>query len=76
MSEMKLFVWANPHFVEWGLSMLYAVAETEDQAREIAKSAPNYELGQFKQGGTPNAELGEPTRVIDLPCAEWVFWRE
>lgn len=73
---MKLFVWCEPYDVSYGTSMFYAVAETVEEAKALAVGAPNYAFGRYKQDGTPKVELGEPTRVLDLPCAEWVYWEE
>lgn len=77
---MKLFVWANPYPVYYGSSGLFAVAETEEQARQIAESAPVYSY-IHNEKTSPEFErslikLGPPTRVVDLPCAEWHEWSE
>jgi hypothetical protein len=75
---MKLFIWAEPYQIDYGSAMLIAVAETEDEARAIAEGAPRYSYGQYRNrnetGG--GVKLGEPTRVVDLPCAEWHEWQE
>lgn len=74
---MKLFVWANPYGVSYGTSMVFAVAETEDQAREIIQSAPAYTYAEFSGNNVPrNMVLGPPLRVVDCPCAEWHEWSE
>lgn len=73
---MKLFVWSNPYPVSYGSSMVVAVAETVEQARELAKSAPRYTYNEFHQGDGYWVTLGEPTRIVDLPCAEWHEWSE
>jgi hypothetical protein len=56
--------------------MVVAVAATVEEAREIARSAPRYTYGEFHQGDGCDVPLGEPTRVVDLPCAEWHEWAE
>lgn len=76
---MKLFVWNNPVPVRNGSSMLYAVASNQDEARAIAAKAAVYEYGYYvrgSEGANANVELGEPTRVHELPCAEWFKWSD
>jgi hypothetical protein len=73
---MKLFVWANPYKVWYGNSLLFAVAETEEQARMEARQAPGYAFGEFARSNPGDIPLGAPTRVLDLPCAEWHEWSE
>lgn len=74
---MKLFVWNNPYSVFYGSSLVFAVAETEEQARQIAKQSAAYtfgEYGNFKH--VQDMKLGEPIRVLEPPCAEWHEWSE
>lgn len=75
---MKLFVWNNPYRVSYGGSLLYAVAESEEAAREmIARPTPRYAYGEYAE--TPLnflPDLGPPTRVVDVPCAELYEWSE
>lgn len=72
---MKLFIWNEPYPVKYGSSMVFAVAETVEEAREIAKASPRYSFDSFDgTGGTVG--LGTPDRVVDLPCAEWHEWSE
>lgn len=73
---MKLFIWNEPYHINYGSSICYVVADTVEQAREEAKRGI---LRQFGLGADPapkNIELGEPTAVRDLPCAEWYEWSE
>lgn len=72
---MKLFVWNSPYGVRYGGACLYIVAETVEQARELAKVAPVVAFGTPVRlfGGH---SLGEPTRVIDLPGGECYEWEE
>jgi hypothetical protein len=72
---MKLFIWAEPYRVDYGTSAVFAVAETVEQARAIARGAPAYKYVEFGYG-IRDYDLGEPTRVVDLPCAEWHEWSE
>ena len=74
---MKLFVWANPYHVPYGRSMLIAVAETEEDARIKALDAPGYCYEEYPDNSPDrSAKLGPPTRVVELPCAEWHKWSE
>lgn len=72
---MKMYVWNEPYEVSYGSSICFAVAETVEQAREIAARAWLYHYG-FSKDKPPKEVLGEPTRVYDLPCAEWHEWSE
>lgn len=80
---MKLFVWNAPYPVDYGCSIIYAIAETEEQAREII--ATNLKFAMFgniyEPTEAPDASeiersrafavsLPTPTRVCDLPYAE------
>ena len=72
---MKLFVWSNPYRVSYGSSMVFAIAETLEQAKDIASKAPAYSYNEYDQK-TPQVNLGEPIRTVELPCAEWHEWSE
>jgi hypothetical protein len=75
---MKMYVWVDPYLMSYGGSMLYAVAESVEQAKQIAMekaliwSFGKYSPHQHKAG----IELGEPTRILDLPCAEFMDYEE
>lgn len=76
---MKLFVWNNPYEVWYGSSMVFAVAETLEAAKEIACSAAArwFHYVEYEQDRrTWPHDLGDPLRVVDLPCAEWHHWEE
>lgn len=76
---MKLFVWCDPYRVSNGSSMVFATAETEDDARKQAAKGLAYRYGKYKQDGNFSvlaAKLGKPNRVVGLPCAEWHEWSE
>jgi len=76
---MKLFIWAEPYHISYGTSLVIAVAETVEQARIQAASGKVQAYGKFERPTDMSAqakELGEPTRVLDLPCAEWYEWEE
>lgn len=74
---MNLYVWSNPYYVNWGGSVLYAVAETEEAAREQAARAGVSQYGYDPEAyrGEP-LTLGAPDRVIACPCAEIYEWSE
>ena len=76
---MKLYLWADPYQVDYGSSMAFAVAGTLAAAKKQAAKGLAYKYGKYKQDWSPTelaAKLGEPTRVVDLPCAEWHEWSE
>lgn len=73
---MKLFVWADPYRIPYGTSAYFAIAETVEEPREIAGSAPAYSYTEYDDGAVQRVKLGEPTRVIDFPCGEWHMWSE
>lgn len=74
---MKMFVWADPYRVSYGSSLLVVVAETLEQARIVAMQGKAYTYGEFLSDRLPmEAIQSEPTRVIDVPCAEWHEWSE
>lgn len=73
---MKLFIWAEPYTINYGTTKFIAVAETVEQAREIAKTAPAVSFGEYLRPNTPQVELGEPTQVMDIPCGQWDEWQE
>lgn len=78
---MKLFIWNNPYRLQFGGSIIYAVAASEDEARAVALRAG---ISQFGDKPFPNEfgtgphrlDLGKPDRVIDAPCAEIYEWCE
>lgn len=82
---MKLFVWANPYDIDYGSAMCFAVAETEEQAREMLMggNATAWSFGECEDEDLSRPSptrswitLAGPTRVVDLPCAEWHRWEE
>lgn len=75
---MKLYIWNDPYHVDYGSSILIAVAENEEEARKQAVNGRKYLYGDFLEDERPEntIELGPPTRVVDIPCAEWYEWRE
>ena len=77
---MKLYIWANPYSINYGHSMLLAVASSVEEAKLLAATqaiAYAYtEYGKDRYCPMRIEELREPTRVVDLPCAEWHRWEE
>jgi hypothetical protein len=66
---MKLFIWSDPYSVPYGSSMFFAVADSVEHARKIAKEAKRFSYGKFEQPAVPwTAEiiLGEPDRILDM----------
>ena len=72
---MRLYFWNNPYKVAYGMSMVYAVAESIEQANQLARDGKAYSFGEYPEK-TPKVELGLPDRIVDLPCAEWHEWSE
>lgn len=73
---MKLYIWADPYPVAYGSSMAIAVAGSVEEAKAILRdSARAYAYARYSEA-VPKADLGEPTRVVDLPCGEWHRWSE
>lgn len=71
---MKLFIWDNPYSIPFGGTLFFAIAETVEEARKIAETAPGYYFGNENDPQRP--KLGEPSRVRDLPCGEFHSWSE
>lgn len=74
---MKLFIWEDPYDVKYGGSICVVMAETLEQAKDIAASGQAWLQWDYKD--TPiqrNAPLGEPTKVLDGPSAAWAHWEE
>lgn len=73
---MKLFIWNEPYKVEYGGACLYVIAETLEQARELALNAQLAYFGLKPLGTVGIPDLGEPDRVLDAPYAECYEWYE
>ena len=70
---MKLYVWEEPYPVNYGSSLVIAMAHSLREARkEAQKAKTNYTYYSIPA----NLILGKPTRVHTLPCAEWYHWEE
>ena len=69
---MKLFVWNDPYGVSYGMSQYIAVAETVEQARELAKTAQNNTFGT-PDGTTGIRISGENlTPFTMFHAADWI----
>ena len=74
--EMKLFVWVDPYRVNYGSSMCFAVAKTEELAKKKLAKAKGYRFAQFDMAPS-GPKLGKPDRVLSLrDAAEWHEWSE
>ena len=74
---MKLYIWNNPHDVDYGGSCLYAIASDEEQARSLARIAGVSHYGMEPDGASAGLkDLGPPDRVHELPYAEIYEWSE
>lgn len=79
---MKLFVWNSPYPVKYGQSLLLVVADSIEEARKQAAKGAVFNCGFLDQDVSPErmkaltATLGDPSRVVELPCAEWHEWSE
>jgi hypothetical protein len=80
---MKLYVWCDPYPVHGGggwvnsASMVFAVANNLREAKMLAKKGPKFEdFSTEMDSDMSEVQLGKPTRVVKLPCAEWHEWCE
>ena len=73
---MKLYVWVSPYRVPYGSSLVFAIAESEEAAKEQCQRGLVYKYGEYQRAGNPGVPLGKPTRIVDIPCAEWHEWSE
>ncbi len=74
---MKLYVWNDPYAVSYGGSILYVVAASEAAAKKLAATANTMNYGSYERAGNDlPRELGEPDRILSLPCAEIYHWSE
>lgn len=79
MSEKKLFVWVDPYVLPYGSTMLIVVADDVESARTLALSyeASRFSFGKFEEDRKSSTlALGDPNRIVELPCAEWHRWEE
>ena len=71
---MKLFIWEDPYPVDYGTSLLIVVAEDLEKAKSQARIGRH--CWPEKQPLIGLIHLGEPTRIVEVPCAEWFEWSE
>jgi len=57
---MKLCIWHDPYTVPYGTSLVFAVAEDWEAAREKAMAAPD---------ARKDVTLGYPDKILELPSA-------
>ena len=76
---MKIFIWNSPYSVPYGSSFLFVAAETEEEARKMARFVPITEFGlnPDADSGTLGLEPdGQADRIIELPGGECYQWSE
>lgn len=76
---MKLYIWSNPYTVSYGSSLVFAVADSLENAKQQAAIGKSYCYNEYENMKDPSSmaeKLGDPIRVLDLPCAEWHEWSE
>ncbi|MCY1669494.1 hypothetical protein OVA07_00505 [Novosphingobium sp. SL115] len=75
---MKLYIWNHPHNILYGGAIAYAVAESEDAARDEIRKAPVMLYGDQRQKlDVAGLHIDGPAdRILDLPCAEIFQWEE
>lgn len=71
---MKMFVWRNPYPVVNGNSVFIAVAESEEEARQLGGTAYTYGEYEKMRPHSHKVPTRTPDRVIECPCAEWGEW--
>lgn len=67
---MKMFIWEDPYPVYDGGSRLVAVAETAEDALDVAFAAAPFLTESQKN----YLRFQSPDYAHDLPCAEWFQW--
>jgi hypothetical protein len=59
--------------------MVFAVAKNLEAAKKLAcsQAAKWFTYGQYEEDQREwTYPLGDPIRIVDLPCAEWHEWSE
>lgn len=74
--SMKLYIWNDPYAVSYGSSYLCVVANSEEEAREVARGTKTLTFGEYEKNCRLPDDLGPPTRVLETPCAEVIEWSE
>jgi hypothetical protein len=76
---MRMYIWNQPYDVQWGASFAFAVADSEQEARELilASNGRVMNYGAY-EAARPNFKRlnAAPDRILDLPCAEIYEWSE
>ena len=78
---MKLYIWKDVYSVKYGAAFLYSIADSIEQARELALNAKTSEYGYAPKPDSrsqvePSIVNGPPDRIVDLPYAEVYEWSE
>lgn len=87
--KMRLYIWDDPYDVSYGSTLLFVVAESLEAARLLAKTTAKNgkNAWQHDKRDEDNPYAGErpvgvdvdniePSRVVDLPYAEFAEWME
>jgi len=76
---VKLYIWCEPYAVEYGSSVCFAVAKSEEEARKLLAANRTRYYGGFYEEDEDDCwklpNLGPPSRVVELPHAEHWYWR-
>ncbi len=77
---MKLFVWDDPVHVAYGGCVVVVMAETVEQAREIAAAGHGWQKWNYEGNDIDPIRkrglAGEPTAVLDGPAYAASYWSE
>lgn len=75
---MKLFIWKDPHKIDYGGTCLYVMANDLQEARNLALAAQDASYGEAwnKEPVRVDVQNVEPDRVIEGPYAELYQWSE
>lgn len=77
IEKTKLYVWRNSYDVCYGTANGYAVAGSEDEARELLRSGKVSMYGYEPKEAPGELDIDRPAdRAHDLPHAEFAHWEE
>lgn len=73
---MKLYIWDNPISVSYGTSLLFVAANNLREARRLAKKSVSYAYASNNGEQAVDVSKVRPSRVVNLPYAEYHEWSE
>lgn len=73
---MKLYVWEEPYGVNYGTSLCFAMAGSEEDARRILKLKGIEVRRVHPHHYCTIPDDMPPTHVHELPAGEWHHWEE